>query len=291
MKRNYCAKNIFLKRTMALLLTGMFFWMTQWTPVKADLIWEPYEDDFYSKNYQDCKHVGADYITNGEAGYVTVYKAPDSSKEVAKFMNGKRFFVSFSWEDKGGNVWGVIEMNPRGIEEGEYIRDGITLGWVCMTDMAKVYSSGDFKQEHQDEFGEYQGELDEYVIEEGIVLWDYPGGKSSPNKLLSYLNDEPPMYDYLYTDPDGNRWTYIGYYYGYRNVWVCIDAPEEEQIEIHYEKEETEEELHPAKAPEEGLSNGSGVPGLKLAAGLVAIVVGGTAGLIGFLFGKRKQNN
>ena len=160
-----------------------------------------------------------------------------------------------------------------------------------MTDMAKVYSSGDFKQEHQDEFGEYQGELDEYVIEEGIVLWDYPGGKSSPNKLLSYLNDEPPMYDYLYTDPDGNRWTYIGYYYGYRNVWVCIDAPEEEQIEIHYETEETEEELHPAKAPEEGLSNGSGVPGLKLAAGLVAIVVGGTAGLIGFLFGKRKQNN
>lgn len=259
------------------------------TEVRADVIWEPYEDDFYSEHYEECEHISADYLTNGKEGYVTAYKAPDSSKEVAKIMNGKAFSVSFAWQDKEGNTWGIIELNLFKPEEGESRAEDADFGWIPMTDMAKIYNGEDFFREHEAEFGQYQGELDDYKVQDKLIVWEYPG--SEKIKSLVYgqmLENDIPAYEHLYTDADGNRWTYIGYYYGSHRGWICMDHPEAEELSVSYEIGETEEELYRAQVPGEGLG-GTDVPGVGLAAGLVGGVVAVTMGLIAVLFGKKKS--
>lgn len=282
-----------MKSVLSCLLAVLL--LAVWKPVlvRADVIWEPYEDDFYSKHYEECEHVSADYLTNGEEGYVTVYLSPESSKEVAKIMNGVSFNVSFTWQDKDGTVWGIIELENYETKDGESVAAGEDFGWVSLKHMAKVYDNSDFLIEHQAEFAEYSGELDDYKVQERMVVWTYPGsGKIKCQLFEPMFDNDVPGYDHLYTDVEGNRWTYLGYYYGSVNGWVCIDDPESEEITLSYEPEITEEELILPEQPEEGLNSGGmddSVPGLKLAAGLVAGVVAVTAGLIAVLFGKKKK--
>ena len=281
-----------VKRVLLTILAVFVTLTGQSLPVRADVIWEPYEDDFYSKHYEECEHVSDSYLTNGEEGYVTVYLSPESSKEVAKIMNGKSFNVSFTWQDKEGKVWGIIELGNYEEGAGEKVAKGEDFGWVSIDQMAKVYDNGDFLIEHQAELEEYGGELDDYKVQEKMVIWTYPGsGKIKCELFQQIFDDDIPGYDHLYTDENGNRWTYLGYYYVSVKGWVCIDNPESEEIILSREPKETEEELILPKEPEEGLSSGgmSVVPGLKLAAGLVAGVVALTAGLIALLFGKKKK--
>lgn len=274
------------------MLAGVLLWVTQFLCVRADVIWEPYENDFYKEHYEECTYVGVDYTANGSEGYVTVYQAPDSSKEIALVLNGETLFVSFSWQDKKGNDWGAVEIRPENTAESRRdVNTEISQGWVRMSEMAKKYNEKDFRSEHEHEFEEYQGELDNYVIEKSIVIWPYPGADEYKDEILFYMSEgEVPGYQDLYTDPDGNRWTYVGYYYGSRQGWVCIDAPEAKELLVSYEEEETEQVLYPAKEPEEGLNSGQdNIPGMKLAAALVAFTVVLTAGLIAALFGKKRR--
>lgn len=297
-KKRLCA-------TVAVLLLSVS-WSAE---VKADVIWEPYEDDFYEEHYDECKHVSASYLTNGREGYVTAYKAPDSTKEVAQIMNGKSFTVSFSWEDKEGNDWGIIELNQFEPEKGESKKRGEEFGWVLMENMAKVYNGNDFMREHEAEFEEYSGELDDYTVQDKLIVWSYPGsGKMKSWLNGSSINEDMPQYEHLYTDADGNRWTYIGYHRGAHNGWICIDAPEAEVLYVSYETKQVTEELYEAKEPQKAILEAKKseednsdlevveediceeqVPGLSLAAGLVAGVVAVTAGLIAVLFGKKKK--
>lgn len=284
----------FKKNMIKKILIGMLIVLVAGSSlsVRADTIWEPYEDDFYSKHYEECEHVSDAYLTNGESGYVTVYLSPASSKEVAKIMNGVSFNVSFTWQDKDGTVWGIIELGNYEAKDGESVADGEDFGWVSLNHMAKVYDSGDFLMEHQAELEEYGGELDDYQVQERMVVWTYPGsGKIKCQLFEPMFDNDIPAYEHLYTDVDGNRWTYLGYYYGSIQGWVCIDDPESEEIASSYEPEITEEELILPAPPEEELNSSgiSGVPGLKLAGALVAGVVALTAGLIAILFGKKKK--
>ena len=206
-------------------------------------------------------------------------------------MNGKSFSVSFTWQDDEGSEWGIIELTGYEPEEGESLAKGADFGWLPMEDMSKVYDGNDFLLEYREEFSEYGGELDDYTVEEQLVVWTYPGsGKVKARLFPQMFENNVPDYEYLYTDEDGNRWTFIGYYYGSVRGWICIDYPEDERIVISYEPEEPEEEIIEAQIPEGELDDTEGVPGLKLAAALVGGVVAVTAGLIAVLFGKRNKN-
>lgn len=256
----------------------------------ADVIWEPYEDDFYSTHYEECVHRSGAFLTNGKNGYVTVYQSPESSREVAKIMNGESFSVSFTWQDEEGMDWGIIELSRYEPKDGESLAGGVDFGWIPMDDMSKIYDGNDFLLEHQGEFAEYGGELDDYKVEQQLVVWSYPGSEKEIARLFpSMFENDIPDYEHLYTDEDGNRWTFIGYYYGSVRGWVCIDYPEAERIVISYEPEETKEEIIKAQVPGEELHDGEGIPGLKLAAALVGGVVAVTAGLIALLFGKKNK--
>lgn len=261
--------------------------------VQADVLWEPL-NDFYEKHAQECETVATTYLANGEEGYITLYKSPQSDKKVAALMNGRAYYVGFTWTDSRGEVWAVVDFGEP--TEGERVLSReYSDGWVPMRELAELYHEADFREEHAGELLEYQGELHGYEIQKTMQLWEYPG--SSPTEVIYHFLDDEPNYEYLYTDPDGRRWTRISYYYGYKG-WVCVDDPEETSLDIGYDPGHIEgQHLYPAKAPGEDAlkwnpQNGSqSAPrrGLFLAVVPVGVLVVITAALIAVIFRKERK--
>ena len=75
---------------------------------QADLIWTP-DDDFFEKHYEECEQLLRNYTANGEEGYVEIKKDPLSKETIENVKNGEEFYVSFTYTDKKGRVWGVVE--------------------------------------------------------------------------------------------------------------------------------------------------------------------------------------
>ena len=207
-----------MKRKLLALLTAMLLVVTSVTPAFADIIWEPYGNSFYESHSDECSYHDRGYLANGEKGYVTVRTAPDSLAEVVNLANGSRFFVVHVWEDKDGTQWGV------GYPSGQWDKEG----WVKLSEMAMIYDYICFNEDHGSEFEEYDGSGDD--LQEACA-YSYPGGVYK-TKLKqgggSYTFAE--AFKNLYTDENGLRWTFVGYYYGHIDGWVCIDDPLNEDL-------------------------------------------------------------
>ncbi|MDE6750738.1 MAG: hypothetical protein K2K21_17000 [Lachnospiraceae bacterium] len=198
--------------------------------VRADLIWEP-QDDFYEKHSSECTHVNRQFIADGPDGVVILYKSPESAEETATWENGYQTWISFTYEDEQGIVWGF----PSELEEKS--------GWVPMEYMKVVYDSISFMEEHSSQIENRNGFLDESHKDDIIYLWKYPGsdGGSSVN-MQNWEN--MPDYSSVYVDEEGRSWGYVGYFYGYRSLWICLDNPTAEY-----------EELYPNGAPQYGVED------------------------------------
>lgn len=299
----------FMKKTrkkIMIILLGICI-MCSYVPlqVNADAIWEP-SDDFYWNHTKECTYVGTDYLTNGKDGYVNLYKEPGSDEVVATIKNGKRFYVGFSWTDKEKQVWAVMSLWNFTPEEGEMIAEENMDAWLPMEDLARLYNEADFRADYEDTFEEYTDEMAGYEIKEAVYLWEYPGSEKSNGWIQMYEGAEnEPVYDSLYTDPDGRRWTHIGYYYGHGG-WLCIDDPENKNLTSGFELAKSSVELYPAALPGEMQTENGEVKELKMlqitsgevtredalgiaGAGVTALVAV-TAVLIAVLFGKKKKD-
>ncbi len=200
-------------------------------PALADVIWEP-NNSFYEQHREDCVYVNRYYTASGKEGAVTVYKEPGSNQKAATINNGNTFFVLFTYKDKNGAEWGVSEFNPDGsgnITDMDY--STAISGWVPMTDMKVVYDYISFAEDHRSEFKPYTGNYDAFKNSEPVVFWSYPG-----SGVVVWEEDAFEMNDFFefsdtYTDADNRLWGFVGYYYGARNVWVCISDPSGASIE------------------------------------------------------------
>lgn len=267
-----------------------FLWMPAVTAY-ADAIWEPY-GDFYENHYQECKIVAETYLSNGKEGYVTLYQDPVSSQVIGKIKNGKNMYIGCIWKDKKGKVWGAVALWSFELEEGESLTADADNGWVLMADMAEIYHEDDFRKDHDIEFEEYRGELDDYEIQDTMYMWTYPGSGIISQEMSDYFGGgDVPVYEYLYTDADGRRWTRINYYYGIRNCWVCIDDPENGNLTTSYGPGEITQELYPVQAPESGSQTvvmNTREEIVEIAVVSVVAVVAVTAVLIAVIFRKKK---
>ena len=190
-------------------------------PALADVIWEPH-DDFYHKEFVNCDYVGRSYTANGQGGTVAVMKEPGSSKTVATVNNGSTFYVSFSYTDKSGAVWGVVEFSVDASGSVSPAYGGGTTGWVRMSDLELVYDYISFDEEHRSEFKPYTGGYDVFKDINELVFWSYPG-----SGVIVSTETKPQIDEYFeltttYTDGNGKLWGFVSYYYGLKNVWVCI---------------------------------------------------------------------
>ncbi len=182
--------------------------------VRADLIWEPTNDSFYDQHASECEYVDRVFTANGPDGRVILYESPESDVEITTWENGYKAYISFTYTDKDGTVWGVYN-------NGELTESG----WMPMAYMEAVYDSIAFAQEYEAQITEETGSIAEQYRGESVYFWKYPGSSEGSAFAIDENEDYLPMYDKVYVDEEGRRWGYINYHYGYKNVWICIDQP------------------------------------------------------------------
>ena len=179
---------------------------------KADVLFEP-DDSFYHAHASDCTYVGRQYIANGPDGKVIVYESPQSPEAVDTWQNGQQETIYFTY-DQEGVAWGVGQ-------------DG---GWVPMEYLQVVYDNISFMEEHETEIKSQSGSLESLPKGTQIYFWKYPGSQVT---YEGSIEDNPISYDKVYADSEGKNWGYINYYYGHREVWVCIDQPEADYEQLY----------------------------------------------------------
>ncbi len=182
----------------------------------ADVIYEP-EDDFFEKHRDECFYENRVYMAWGEAGHAAVMKNPKSNKVMEELPNGTEVYVGWIWGKEGG--WALLEGR----------------GWVRMDELSVKYDSISFEEEHGAEFVILEEpEFIDLTGCECLQLWRYPGD-TEPFATLSWTGEdawfsEPPKdlsFNTIYESPSGgHRWGYVHYFYGYRNCWVCLTAPD-----------------------------------------------------------------
>lgn len=191
------------------ILGAVFCFLLCTVSVQADVIWEP-QDSFYEKHAAECDYVNRQYSANGPDGVVILYESPESDKVVATWENGYKVRISHTYEDERRILWGI--------------NMGDQTGWMPMEYMKVIYDSTSFWQDYGGQIVSEYGVLEEQFRDEDVYFWRYPGAETFDIVSLKDW-EELPQYSSVYADEAGHRWGYIGYYYGYRDVWVCIDAP------------------------------------------------------------------
>lgn len=266
-------KFVFFK-ILTVLMVCLIVATSNLTLVYGDVIWEP-GDSFYERERENCHYINRTYFANGDKGYVTVYKNPESSKVVTDIENGEDIHISFTYEDKSGREWGITELNDN--------TKSYKSGWMLMEELIARYDHISFCEDHENEFEDYDGSFDPNKYEDKIVVWKYPGsGIIHSNINIDELKENLPEFSYKYTDNEGNEWAHFGYYMGMRDGWVCLTDPENEDlptINVEYEG------LIPASKPDRTPTQRNG---LWLFIGLAAGVVTVTAVLIKVFYGKKK---
>ncbi len=237
--------------------------------VRADLIWEP-QDSFYRTHAESCTYVTRRFTAKGPDGQVIVYKSPESPKVIATLENGTEVWVSYTYLDRDGVLWGIHEGSR---EE---------TGWMPMEYMQVVYDFVSFEEEYGAEIVEQTGRLGEEYKGKDIFFWNYPGSEEYTATPMD--GQEMPEYDRTFTDEKGHIWGIVGYYYGMGNSWICVDQPTADY-----------EELYPDGGPGIGTQTEDGNPGSQgserivpkrnagtviLTTALVAAVAFVTAGLL-----------
>ncbi len=266
---------------------------------RADLIWEP-EDPFYmEKSWEEDKrdefvHLDRNYFVNQEQGYLYVVDDPENQNITDALENGTLVYISFTYLDGEGTDWGVIQyqrtsdgdVTPNYGNPGEDEPE-VRTGWIRMEDVSLVYDSKAFMQEYAGELELASGQ-ENVSLEKGeeVQCWTYPGSGSISGTIPNV--DDKFHVDYLYTDQDGREWGHIVYYYGVRDVWVCLTDPAATNLPVHAGKTD---ELLPLKTPPEKLpatmaealgkeGPASGLSIWLTVLGLVALSVGASGGII-----------
>lgn len=250
-------------------------------PAFADIIWEPSDNSFYDDHRGACTYESRCYYANGKDGFVTLLDAPGGSTVREQRENGEVLWVGFTYGDK----WALVNIRAH----QEYIS-----GWVPMSDLAVVYDYICFEEEYADKITDYNGEFADYNGDAKVInFYAYPGAAALDHSFeasngwggdilgnLTGTSEHPSCIRKIFIDEDGRTWGFISYLYGYKNGWFCLDEPDGRNFPV---RDVPAANLIPAQEPV--LPTASYVPYI-----LVAAVVGATAGILVFFYGKKKKS-
>ena len=185
----------------------------------ADILWTP-QNTFFERHENECTYVGRSYYANGSEGYVTLWDAPDGRTVCAQYENGCQLRVYWQYKDWGCiSVWGD---------------EGSVDGWVPMADLVLIYDYLSFEEEYAGQISDYSGQFAHYEgSSDGFTFWEYPGAPQPKlvwdyDDIIPILTGSEGKESYIskvFTDENGLTWGYIGYFFGNRNSWLCLDDP------------------------------------------------------------------
>lgn len=195
--------------------------------VYADAIAEP-DNAFYRSGYKSCEYINWRRFNVLEDS--DILRSPLKTSVASKVKKGDIVDIGFIYTDKSGDVWGCCMFDER--SELGRSKDG----WIKMSKVSEIYSTFTFIDEHSDEFTDYSGELDNYIPQEKVVLWEYPYSENCYSvKAEDWFTKENYPFkneiaDKCWTDENGNMWIYSGKWatkdFGYNDRWVFLPAPE-----------------------------------------------------------------
>ena len=258
-----------MKRTLCLLL-ALIFMLALMPAVSADVIFEP-EDSFFWAHRGECQYHDRAYYADGPDNVAVVCRSPESAAVAERVKNGDILWISYTYEDENGIVWGYSE----NYEEN-------WSGWVPMDYLLLKYDGICFREEFGARITQEAGTLAEISGE--VHFWSYPGSEDATAFCVE--GNSLPDYQAVFTDDAGRRWGHVDYYAGIRDVWICLDAPTADYRTL-YADAEPQKVTHPVRdAPAEPLEIKPGGPDLNtvLAAVCVIAILSG-----GFLWITRKK--
>ena len=249
---------------------------------RADVLWEP-DNNFYEKHADECTYIGRSYYANGPEGFVTLWDAPNGSMVAAQYENGFTLPVYWQYQDWGCvTVWG---------DEGD------VSGWVPMSELYLIYDYISFEEEYGQYFTDYAGEFTDYTSDgKGIQIWAYPNndgpkhvwdsGDRDYGDLVLGLTGPDSIISKVYTDSNGDRWGYVGYFYGRRNFWINMDNPAGDGV-MSSDIPQTEELIASGQltAPQTPVMPSASRTPYFLVGGAVVV----TLGLLGWFYGRKRS--
>ena len=214
-----------MKRVLTGLLTLLIV-LALAVPAWADEIWEPMDNQFYSRHRRECIPEERSYYANGKEGFITAWDAPDGTMVRLQYQNGTKLWVEYTYED-----WALVN---------EWHREDHTetSGWVSLEDLYLVYDHISFEEEYGSEFRDYNGEFADYdgMAGDEFWFWEYPHAYNPRETkkitqmelevLLGTSDEVPCCISEVYVDElRSQTWGYVEWLYGSRNFWILLDNP------------------------------------------------------------------
>lgn len=268
------------RKTVLFILAACLLWagITP-TKLRADVLIE-IDDSFYRTHQKDCDYFYRSYTVNAPEGYAAVWESPLSSRQREILANGISVSGNWHYTDDKGETWCAVmtgKMNNQGYET---IR-----GWMKTSDCLAKADYISFREAHGEEFVKYDQAYGKALAEaETVVLWKYPcSGEISADEIDAGWF-EGWTFDDCWQDPQGRMWAFVGYCYGIRNTWICLDDPSDTELGAEKNVLPQRSVIYPAAEHLPGAK--SGVTGLTIGA-----VLGVTAatGLLLWAFFVRKR--
>lgn len=184
-------------------------------PASADILWEPMENDYYWKHYEDMDYMDQNYhVPDGMTA--NLYTSPEGGSLVTTLEAGARLYVG-PYGVVNGETWAVCYVS------GDYQ----TQGWVRLGRLQKEYSHKDFMEDFKDSLTYDAVVYDAADLKGTVPTWTYPGSGVRDHELVfdgtaASYNDGKLECRTVYTDPSGGKWGYVGYYMG-RCGWIYLE--------------------------------------------------------------------
>ena len=250
-----------LKRLISIALVLLVFAL----PVSADVLWEPFDNKYYSSNYEGLEYMDRTYyVPDGMTA--NLYESPVSSTIVKTLEAGTRIYIG-PYGEINGETWAA-----------GYVYYDFDEGWLRLDRLQLEYDHEAFEADFGNQFVVTDDRLTREDIDGDIQTWTYPGsGRICGDFETLHQDDCPLQPDVTWTDGDGRVWGRVGYYMAARG-WVCLSEPDNEELPVT----EHSYDLYPAG----DLSQVGGAPApvalgsLWAVCGAVALVCGVTAFLI-----------
>lgn len=203
-----------MNRTRIACILFALLWVCLCSPVTAlaDVIYEPM-DDFYLEHAEQCEYHSRSYTAAGPNGNVTLYESPESAQVQGTAPNGQTLFVSYTYSDEDGILWGFCENWETGL-----------MGWAPMDYLALIYDGISFEEEFGEAFVSIERTLDgDDLTGKTVYFVEYPGsGAYIPAEMGQ---DGRPQFQTSYTDANGVEWVRCGYYRGIKGYWINWNDP------------------------------------------------------------------
>lgn len=226
---------------------------------RADVIFEPYDDDFYTSHQEECKttYYWSSFRFKEDT---SVFVSPEDHALNGTVQAGEVFSSNTSWKDEEGETWYYVEGTIRSYSDYErnvFTTRTIKTSWVPADACEQLYDATLFEKDHQQYFK--NGTKPEITEPVTATFFSYPNGPVLETRELSGSSEGMELTcSSTYIDEYGRKWGYVGYFYGAVNGWIFLDDLSADYDAVHAglpEKEtETTESVSESTAGQESES-------------------------------------